>query len=73
MPLAQSSSENKYREFYTVKEAAALMGYNVHTIWRWARTKKQGMPVKQFGRNFLIPKKRFLKWSGLDIEGEKRA
>lgn len=71
MPLAQSPGDDKYREFYTVKEAADILGYKTITVWRWARYKKHGMPFRQFGQRFLIPKKRFLKW--LDIEGEKRA
>ena len=54
--------------FYTIKEAAAILGVSRTTIYGYTRKRghKNALPIRRFGRNCIrIPKEQFHKWAGL--------
>lgn len=55
-------------EFYTPKQAAAVMGVNEHTMWRWLRNGETSRKFKarRINRNWRIPRKAFRQWAGLE-------
>jgi excisionase family DNA binding protein len=55
-------------EFYTLKEAAALVGVHYTTFWNWLKRKnKNSPPFRRFGGVIRIPKREFHRY----LNGEK--
>ena len=48
------------KDFYTIKELAARIGYDPGTVYEWAATK--GMPVRRAGRRGRIS----VRWAEFD-------
>lgn len=59
------SELRNHRQFLAAKEAAAIIGIHVQTLYRWTRhpDKKRRPPMRRFGRQCLrFPVDEFMEW-----------
>ena len=53
--------------FLTVKEVAAILRVRDQAVYPLAQT-KDGPPMRRLKRRIRFPRKKFLRWAGLDDE-----
>lgn len=62
--MSFEESRARSSNFFTPKEAAAYVGINLRTFYKWLRIKKKGVPCRRLGPNCIrIPKAKFIKWA----------
>lgn len=73
MPPQERVELKNGRQFFAAKEAAAIIGISVKTLWSWSNRKDKNKrpPVRKFGhRTLRFPVKEFLEWAKTNPQGE---
>ncbi len=62
--MSVDDSRVRSSPFFTPKEAAAYLGINLRTFYKWLGQKKKGVPCRRLGPNCIrIPRAKFIKWA----------
>ena len=55
MPVPQKEEEFRYKEFFTIKEFAVILGVHWFTVWRWTAERRINFRQAKIGGKILIP------------------